>query len=279
MRASKAIIPTGAATSTRLDAWIALYHLWVMIIIVRVLAFVIGLFIAPLAVHALWWAARDDIAPNWRNANWASANLLPKPSEKADALVHIYAARVGRWRGIFAHHSWIVVKDAGATRYTRYDKVGWGSPVRTDGWPADARWFGNMPQLILAIEGAEAERLIPKIRQAVATYPYSGWGEYRAWPGPNSNTFVAHIMRSVPELGAALPPTAIGKDWLPTGQILGWTPSRTGFQISLGGYVGLAIGWVEGIEFNFLGLVAGIDFRRPAIKIPGWGRLGFEPVT
>jgi hypothetical protein len=47
-----------------------------------------------------------------------------------------YAARVGRWRGIFAHHSWIVVKERNGARYTRYDKVGWGRPVRTDGWPA-----------------------------------------------------------------------------------------------------------------------------------------------
>ena len=114
----------------------------------------------------------------------------------------------GRWRGIFAHHSWIVVKEEGASRYTRYDKVGWGRPVRTDGWPPDGRWFGTRRSSSCAIEGEEAERLIPKIREAVTRYPYRGWGDYRAWPGPNSNTFVAYVMREVPELGAALPPTA-----------------------------------------------------------------------
>jgi hypothetical protein len=38
--------------------------------------------------------------------------------------------------------------------------------------------------------------------------------------------------------------------------------------------VGLTVGWVEGIEVNILGAVAGVDFRRPALKLPGLGRLG-----
>jgi hypothetical protein len=249
-----------------------------MIVLARLLLVIIVLFLVPLASHALWWFTRVEAAASWRQADWTSANLLPAPSTRPDAMVHVYAARVGRWRGIFAHHTWIVVKEPGATRYTRYDKVGWGSPVRTDGWPADGRWFGNAPQLILAIEGKEAARLIPQIRKAVADYPYRGFGDYRAWPGPNSNTFVAYVMRRVPELSAALPPTAIGKDWRPTDNFIGWTPSRTGVSVSLAGYAGLSLGWVEGLEVNFLGLVAGLDIRRPAIKLPGWGRLGFAPV-
>jgi hypothetical protein len=40
----------------------------------------------------------------------------------------------------------------------------------------------------------------------------------------------------------------------------------------------VSVGWVEGIEVNLLGLVAGIDVRRPAIKVPGWGRIGVSPV-
>jgi Protein of unknown function (DUF3750) len=247
-----------------------------MVILARMLLLLIGLFLLPLATHAAWWSVRDDVAPSWRAADWSSAKLLPEPAAAPQAIVAVYAARVGRWRGIFAHHSWVVVKQAGATRYTRYDKVGWGSPVRTDGWPPDGRWFGNAPQLI---EGDEATRLIPKIRLAVEAYPHRGWGAYRAWPGPNSNTFVAHVMRSVPELAAALPPTAIGKDWQPSSSVVGLTPSRTGVQISIGGFAGIAVGWIEGLEVNFLGLVAGLDVRRPAVKLPGWGRIGFDPVT
>jgi hypothetical protein len=248
-----------------------------MILLLRVLLLVFVLFIVPLAAHALWWAARDDLAPSWRAADWSSAKLLPEASAEPRAIVAIYAARVGRWRGIFAHHSWIVVKEVGAARYTRFDKVGWGSPVRTNGWVPDGRWFGNAPQPILLLQGEEAARLIPKIRAAVASYPFRNGGEYRAWPGPNSNTFVAHVMREVPELDAPLPPTALGKDWLASW--IGWTPSHTGIQVSAGGFFGLSVGWVEGIEFNFLGLVAGIDLRRPALKIPAWGRVGVESVT
>jgi hypothetical protein len=40
----------------------------------------------------------------------------------------------------------------------------------------------------------------------------------------------------------------------------------------------VAVGWVEGIEVNILGLVAGLDIRRPALKVPGWGRIGFSAV-
>ncbi len=245
----------------------------------RLVLILLLVFIAPLAAHALWWSARADVATSRMRADWSSARILPAASAAPQAVVHIYAARVGRWRGIFAHHSWIVVKEAGATRYTRYDKVGWGSPVRTDGWAPDGRWFGNMPKLIVAIEGEEAERIIPKIRQAVSEYPYRTSGAYRAWPGPNSNTFVAHVMRQVPELSATLPPTAVGKDWQPLWDIVGLTPSRTGIQVSLAGFAGVAVGWVEGIEVNFLGLVAGLDLRRPAVKLPGWGRIGLSPVT
>jgi hypothetical protein len=54
------------------------------------------------------------------------------------------------------------------------------------------------------------------------------------------------------------------------------TPSRTGVQLSVGGFAGVAVGWVEGVELNFLGLVAGVDIRRPALKLPGWGRIGFS---
>ena len=44
-------------------------------------------------------------------------------------------------------------------------------------------------------------------------------------------------------------------------------------------FAGVSLGWVEGIELNFLGLITGVDLRRPAIKLPGWGRIGLQPVT
>jgi len=71
-----------------------------------------------------------------------------------------------------------------------------------------------------------------------------------------------------------LPSTAIGKDLLVNGSPLGRTPSGTGFQISFFGALGFALALQEGLEINFLGLVFGIDFLRPALKLPFVGRLG-----
>jgi hypothetical protein len=93
------------------------------------------------------------------------------------------------------------------------------------------------------------------------------------WPGPNSNTFIAHLGRKIPELELTLPSTAIGKDYLPVGQILAQTPSGTGVQLSLSGILGVTVARDEGLELNLLGLVTGFDLRHPAIKVPGIGRV------
>ena len=116
--------------------------------------------------------------------------------------------------------------------------------------------------------------MIPKIRTAIANYKLRSQGDYRAWPGPNSNTFVTAVLAAVPELRSTLPPTAIGKDFPYDDRWIGLTPSRTGIRLSLDGYLGFTAGWVEGFEINFLGAVFGIDLRRPAIKLPGLGRIG-----
>lgn len=232
-------------------------------------------FLTPLAAHAAWWLSTDQ-ATTWNQADWSSAHLLPPARSKPEALVHVYAARTGRWKGIFAVHSWIVVKEKGASSYTRYDKVAWGQPVKTNNWAPDARWYGHRPVLIGAVEGPSAEALIPRIRAAVARYPYSRTGDYAVWPGPNSNSFAAYVLAAVPEARIALPPTAVGKDWRVDSQYLGLTPSGTGVQLSLFGLLGVSIGWVEGVELNVLGLVTGLDLRRPALKLPGFGRIGMD---
>ena len=77
---------------------------------------------------------------------------------------------------------------------------------------------------------------------------------------------------------AVLPPTAIGKDFPYDGEWFGRTPSGTGLRATLGGYLGITVGWLEGFELNVFGAVLGIDIRRPAIKIPGIGRIGMSAV-
>jgi hypothetical protein len=216
------------------------------------------------AVHSEWWAA-----------DRSSAGLLPPARARSHSMVRVYAARTVRWKGIFAVHTWIVLKH-GAGPYERYDLTAWGEPIRVNGFVPDGRWFGEMPSVIFAADGADADALVPRMRSAIADYKYRHLGDYTAWPGPNSNTFTAAVLAAVPETGVTLPATAIGKDFPADGRWLSLTPSRTGVQLSLGGYTGFTMAWVEGIQVNLFGAVIGLDLHRPAIDLPGLGRLGLS---
>jgi hypothetical protein len=237
----------------------------------------LALFLFPLAVHAALYAGKDRPA-SFRDADWSSVGMLPPAGADRDARFLVFTGRTGRWKGVFAVHSWVVVKPEGATSWSRYDVVGWGQPVRSNGWAADGRWFGDPPRVLVDVRGAEAAALIPKVKATIAGYSYNHVGDYRIWPGPNSNTFTATVLRAVPELGITLPPNAVGKDFRPYPYV-GLTDSGTGIEASLWGLFGVKLGWVEGIELNFFGLVAGLDLRHPAMKLPGFGRVGVPDGT
>jgi hypothetical protein len=169
------------------------------------------------------------------------------------------------------------VKRSGAAAYTRYEVIGWGvdrgaPALRIDRTGPDNYWFGRRPELLVDRRGAGVDALIERIEAAVRAYPYP-W-TYHSWPGPNSNTFTAFVGRAVPELRLDLPPTAVGKDFLPGGAPVALTPSGTGVQLSVFGLAGVLVGWEEGVELNVLGLTFGLDWNRPALKLPGVGRLG-----
>ena len=232
------------------------------------------LYLLPLGIASLLYF-NDGSAAGWRTADRSSIGVLPDPAQHKAAVVRIFSAQTVRWRGIFASHSWIVFKPDGAPSYRRYDYTAWGElPIRMNGFEPDGRWFGHVPEVVFAADGDAATAILPKIETAIAQYTWRNAGDYRAWPGPNSNTFVSAIMDAVPEMQTALPPTAIGKDYPYDGRWLRVTPSGTGLRLTFGGYGGLTFGWVEGLEVNILGAVSGLDFRHPAIKLPGLGRLG-----
>ena len=213
-------------------------------------------------------------AYSWSNAPRHSSGLAPDPAVHHEAVVQIYNARAFAWRGIFATHPWIVVKRAGAATYKRYEVVGWGSgsKLRTDYATADGLWYGSTPSLLVDVRGPEAEALVDQIERAVATYPFKD--DYVTWPGPNSNTFLAHVAREVPELSLDIPASAVGKDYRPWHQPAGLAPSGTGLQVSLLGLLGATVAAEEGVEFNLLGLSFGVDVLRPALRLPAIGRLG-----
>jgi len=224
----------------------------------------------------LVFLVRTANSQDWRSASQAPAGLAPDPAVTSEAVVQVYGARTWGWRGTFGVHTWVAVKPAKASAYTVYEVIGWrlrwsDSVVSVSARAADARWYGNVPELYADKRGEAAEKLIPRIDAAARSYPYAN--EYHAWPGPNSNTFVAWITRAVPELDVDLPPTAIGKDYL-GGGIIASAPSGHGVQLSLGGMLALTASGVEGLELNLLGLTFGVNPFDPAFKLPLLGRIG-----
>ncbi len=218
-----------------------------------------------------------SMAGDWRTASRQPAGLAPDAATTPEAVVQVYVARAFGWRGAFGVHSWVAVKPTKAPHYTVYEVIGWRAlhgrrALSVSNRAADARWFGSMPTVIAELRGEGVDTVIDSIRAAAERYPYDR--EYRLWPGPNSNTFTAFIGRNVPELRLDLPPTAIGKDYLEGGDLFAAAPSGTGFQVSLFGLFGVLVAVEEGVEVNLLGLIFGIDPLGPALKLPGFGRVG-----
>jgi hypothetical protein len=238
---------------------------------------ILALFLLPIAARAALYAYEGG-SGSWRTADWSSTGSLPAAQAEPEARVLIMSGLTGGWKGVFSVHSWVVFKPQNGKEWRRYDVVGWGDPLRTNFRDPDGRWYGNVPQVVLDLRGEAATRAIPKIEAAVKEYKYASAGDYRIWPGPNSNTFVATVLRAIPEAEAILPANAVGRDFRPLPYI-GLTDSRTGIEVSLWGIVGVKLGWVEGVELNFLGLVAGLDLRNPGVKLPGFGRIGVPQQT
>ena len=213
----------------------------------RLIAPVVGVLLA------LFGAGADA---DWRTASRAPVGLAPDPAEAREAIIQVYGARTVGWKGAFGVHTWVAVKPTGAERWTVYEVVGWrlrwsDTAVVVSHRAPDGRWFGAEPELYADKRGEGVDELIERIEKAAHEYPYAK--EYGLWPGPNSNTFTAYLTRQVPELGADLPGTAIGKDYLGD-DLVHTPPSGRGFQLSLAGLLGFTASSVEGLEVNLLGL-------------------------
>ena len=242
----------------------------------RCLLIVAGLLAGPLLAVS---CGDVSMGQDWRTADRSSAGIAPDPRNTPEAVVQVYAARAFNWRGALAVHTWVAAKPRDGDYYTVHQVMGWrryqNLPVviSTPDIP-DRLWYGARPELLVDLRGEQATQAIPRIEAAVASYPFVH--EYGLWPGPNSNTFTAHVGREVPELALDLPTTAIGKDFLTNGSIVESAPSGTGGQLSLYGLLGVTVAREEGLELNILALNFGIDLLRPAIKLPGIGRIGMN---
>jgi hypothetical protein len=201
---------------------------------------------------------------------------LAIPNDDVD-LVVIKAVRLPNgepWYSQFADHCWIDLHQAGKQNWTRVEAN--TDPEIWDVAPEGAfdlqRW--DRPVEILAIQtGADAARSIPLILQQAKTVAQDF--EYRAFPGPNSNTYVARILNQVPGLNAELTHNSVGKDYT-SSVSAGWTQAGDGLRLDVP-MLGASLGWQQGIELHLIGLTAGISFWPPALKLPILPRIGFEP--
>ena len=239
---------------------------------------ILALFLFPLAVHAALYASKDRPA-SFRDADWSSVGMLPPASADRDARLLVFTGRTGRWKGIFAVHSWVVFKPENATTWSRYDVVGWGQPVRSNGWAPDGRWYGDTPRVLVDVRGAAGRRADPEGQGGDRGLQLQ---QCRRLPGL-AGAEQQHLHGHGPARGAgARRPrcrrTRSARIFAP-GPMPGLTDSRTGVEASLCGLLGVKLGWVEGVELNFLGLVAGLDLRHPAVKLPGFGRIGIDDGT
>ncbi|MBD9371406.1 DUF3750 domain-containing protein [Rhizobium sp. ARZ01] len=121
-----------------------------------------AIYLIPALASAGYWYVKDR-PQGWREANWTSAGILPDAKDTPQATIHIFSAATGGMKGAVASHAWIVTKEANAYGYNRYDKVGWGTPVRRNAYAPDAYWYSNRPRLVVSVSGDEAARLIPDI--------------------------------------------------------------------------------------------------------------------
>lgn len=252
-------------------------------LMLRILLLVVFIFFFPVGCALTAHFTNSERSNDWRTARQDSTAIAPRASETNEAVIQVYAARAFRWRGAFGVHTWIAAKPQGADHYTRFEVIGFsvargGQAIRVAPGVPDGYWYGSYPILLRDIRGGDAvDALIERLHHASSHYPYNH--QYRVWPGPNSNTYIAYLAREVPELKVVLPPTAIGKDYLPKGGIFAKAPSGTGFQVSIAGLLGGLVAVEEGLEVNFLGLNAGFDFWPLAVNLPGLGRLGMPVET
>jgi len=207
-------------------------------------------------------------------AGCASPGAHLRGVEGPDLVVQLRSATLpGALQPVACHCFWVTY-DPAKNEWHRWEvlqephqcETSWGY-VHFDAFRPDTTVGGGPVRVEREWRGDDARRLAA----ALATSPsYPARDVYRAWPGPNSNTFAAWVLRQS-GVSAEMPPTAVGKDYVPA-VAAGRTTSGTGVQfetLPLGAKVGLK----EGVEANVLGMTIGVSLWPPAIKLP-FGRIG-----
>jgi hypothetical protein len=173
-----------------------------------------------------------------------------------------------------AVHYWFVVFDPASRQWHRWEvwqaKDAGGQSlghVHCDLMHPDCG-VGGGAYRIAAEWGGSAARAIGAVLTHAQDYPHRD--RYRAWPGPNSNTFVAWVLRAA-GLHHALDPRAIGKDYCGLlGMQLFSRPAGAQLETPL---LGVKLSLQDGVEVHLLGLTFGLRWSPPEVCTP-LGRLG-----
>ncbi|NUP07384.1 MAG: DUF3750 domain-containing protein [Polyangiaceae bacterium] len=166
-----------------------------------------------------------------------------------------------------ARHAWIVVQRQDGPPH-RHEYGSSGGPDPFDDFAAgDVMLHG-----VVAGTDAEIAAIDACLERAHSAF-FEDHPDYFPIPGPNSNTYVARLIRDC-SLMIELPATAIGRDYVgPVGADV--TEAGTGIQIGSIPF-GLRIGAREGVGIQIFGLPLGIHFWPPGIEVPiNPGRIGF----
>jgi hypothetical protein len=131
----------------------------------------------------------------------------------AVAVVQLRCAKIPGVSAI-ASHCWFAEFDRSAKRWRRWEvwqnagkgPGSWGHIRRDLMGPANGVGHGDS-WVLAEWTGAEADRLTAVLREPTR-YPWPN--TYRYWPGPNSNTYVAWVLREA-GVSAGLPWGAIGR--------------------------------------------------------------------
>lgn len=189
-------------------------------------------------------------------------------------VVQLHRATLPQPLTAFAVHYWFVAWDPDRASWERWEvwqDAGHASPswghVHRDLMPPDAGVGGGEGVVERQWYGAEAHALL-EVLHTPRAYPLRA--VYRAWPGPNSNTYAAWVLERA-HVAADLDPRAIGKDW--RGFVgAGATTTRTGVMVSTP-VIGLKVGLRDGIVVSVLCLSFGAKLGPPALETP-LGSLG-----
>lgn len=134
---------------------------------------------------------------------------LPKPLKKI--AVHLYLnfyfeKEIERWELWETKNAFEKIK----TNQSVSSKTSNGHIYKNLKAPFDGVGGGNSFG-IKKWTGEEAQKIYHSMNVLFNTYPHKDF--YRAWPGPNSNTFIATVLKTS-GIDISLPATAIGKDFI-----------------------------------------------------------------